>query len=226
VTDDPSGGWAKATEATANASKEVIQAGRDLGRFISGPVGEVVGMLWDHLKVVRFERQVRLADRVRHFLAERGLVGPNRTIQLKVALSLLDNATLEEDDELQDIWARLLVNGGDANSGIEIRRGFVSVLAEMTTLDVRNLAQIELATSSGAPNGVWTEQLPERAIPYDYAEPDKHPGGPSPEVAISLSNLSRLGCVITFGQQRGVDPEYGLLALSPFGRAFIEACTK
>jgi hypothetical protein len=42
---DPTGGWAKATEATANASKQAIQAGRDLGRFISGPAGEVVGML-------------------------------------------------------------------------------------------------------------------------------------------------------------------------------------
>jgi LysE type translocator len=61
---DPTGGWAKATEATAHASKEAIQAGRDLGRFISAPAGEVVAMLWDHLKVVRFERQVRLAERV------------------------------------------------------------------------------------------------------------------------------------------------------------------
>jgi hypothetical protein len=34
---DPTGGWAKATEATADASKEAIQAGRDLGRFISPP---------------------------------------------------------------------------------------------------------------------------------------------------------------------------------------------
>ena len=68
---DPTGGWAKATEATANASKEAIQAGRDLARFIRGPAGEVIGMLWDHLRVIRFERQIRLWDRVRHLLAEK-----------------------------------------------------------------------------------------------------------------------------------------------------------
>jgi abortive infection alpha-like protein len=166
---DPTGVSAKATEATANASKEVIQAGRELGRFLSGPAGEVMGMITDRLKVIRFERQVRLAGRVRHFLAERGLAGPNRRIPLKVGLPLLDNGTLEENDDLQDVWAKLLVNGGDANSGTEIRRAFVSVLAEMTPLDVRNLAQIELATSRVHPeralNGVWTAELPERAIP-------------------------------------------------------------
>src|SRR5438552_7817012 len=97
---DPTGGWAKATEATANASKEAIQAGRDLARFIREPAGEVVGMLWDHLRVIRFERQVRLWDRVQHFLAERGMDAPTRKISLKIALPIIENATLEEEDEL------------------------------------------------------------------------------------------------------------------------------
>jgi hypothetical protein len=228
VTDDPSGGWAKATEATANASKEAIRAGRDLGRFISGPAGEVVGMLWDHLKVVRFERQVRLAGRVRHFLAERELAGPNRTIPLKVGLPLLDNATLEEDDDLQDVWARLLVNGGDADSGTEIRRSFVSVLAEMTPLDVRNLAQIDIAIKMTEEDGiassdVWTYELPERAIPYAEGQL-KGQKNPSPALDISLSNLDRLGCILLTGQTSGG----GIISakLTPFGRAFIEACTR
>jgi hypothetical protein len=100
----------------------------------------------------------------------------------------------------------------------------------MTALDVRNLAQIELATSrmhpDAAPAGVWTAQLPGRATPNYYVERDKaHPGGPSPEVAISLSNLERLGCVM-HSRGQGTDARYLLVALSPFGRAFIEACTK
>src|SRR5438105_13056461 len=115
---DPTGGWAKATEATANASKEAIRAGRDLARFVRGPVGVLVGMFEDYLTVVRFERRVRLADRAHDFLAERGKHAPTRKIALNIGLPLLDNATLEEDDELQDVWARLLVNGGDADSGI------------------------------------------------------------------------------------------------------------
>jgi hypothetical protein len=160
---DPTGGWAKATEASANASKQAIQAGRDLGRFISGPAGEVVGMLWDHLKVIRFERQVRLAERVRLFLSNRGMNGPTRSVPLKIGLPLLDYATLEEDDDLQDIWATLLVNGGDIDSGIEMRRAFVSVLAEMTALDV---CEISLQLTRPAPSAQMA--LLSRSGPVSY----------------------------------------------------------
>jgi hypothetical protein len=212
---DPTGGWAKATEATADASKEAIQASRDLGRFLSGPAREVVGMLCDHLRVVRFERRVRLAERVRQFLAERGMAGPTRTIPLKIGLPLLDNATLEEDNELQDVWATLLVNGGDADSGIEMRRAFVSVLAEMTALDVQNLAAIQQA-SPGNPDGssvaVWTSRLPKEAILVHRRPADVVNSDPTPEVLTSLSNLERLGVftpsVTTVGS----------VELFPFGR--------
>jgi hypothetical protein len=184
-------------------------------------------MLWDHLKVVRFERQVRLADRVHLFLTERGLAGPNRTIPLKVGVPLLDNATLEEDDELQDVWARLLVNGGDANSGIELRRAFVSVLVEMTSFDVRNLAAIASAIKSNdesGPVGVWTYELPGRGIPYRHLPTGGQPA-PSPDVEISLSNLVRLGCLISSNQTPVLQTNQ-LVNLTPFGRAFIEACTR
>jgi hypothetical protein len=142
---DPTGGWARATEATANAAMEAIQASLELGHFIQGPAGVVVGMLEDCLKVVRFRLQVRLCDSVRNILIEKGMSGPTRKIPLKIALPLLENATLEEDDDLQEVWARLLVNSGDANSGIEPRRAFGSVLAEMTARDVQNLAEIASA---------------------------------------------------------------------------------
>jgi len=88
---DPTGGWAKATEAIAKASKEVIEAGRELGHVLSGPARQAVGMLEDHLKVVRFERQVRLWGRVRNILTERGMAGPTRKIPLNVGVPLLEN---------------------------------------------------------------------------------------------------------------------------------------
>ena len=222
---DPTGGWAAATEATANASKEAIQASRELGRFFSGPAREVVGILEDYVKVVRFERRVRLAGRVRKVLIEKGMTGPTRKIPLNIAVPLLDNATLEEDDDLLEVWARLLVNGSDAGSGIELRRAFVSVLAEMTSLDVRSLAQIESAAKLNAEsgsNGVWTYELPERAIPYVKPERTRDP---SPEVAISLGNLERLGCIIS-SNQTPVRTGYELVNLTPFGRALIDACTR
>ena len=51
-----------------------------------------------------------------------GLNGPNRAIPLKIAIPLFQAASLEDDDYLQDLWAKLLVNGGNAESGIDIKR--------------------------------------------------------------------------------------------------------
>jgi hypothetical protein len=160
-------------------------------------------MLEDHLKVVRLERRVRLSARVRNILTEKGMDGPTRRIALNIGLPLLENATLEEDDDLQEVWARLLVNSGDADSGIEPRRAFGSVLAEMSAFDVGNLAQIALAVkmnAESASTGVWTYELPETAIPFVRGDTERNDGNRSPEVQISLSNLERLGCIISMGQ--------------------------
>jgi hypothetical protein len=154
---------------------------------------------------------------------------PTRTIALNIGLSLLENATLEEDDDLQDVWARLLVNGGDADSGIEIRRAFVSVLAEMTALDVRNLAAIEQASPFDLREGsisVWTGTLPDKAVPISRRDADVY-NLPTSEVLTSLSNLERLGCIYSGGEVgglRAVSP-IKVVGLTPFGRAFVQACT-
>jgi hypothetical protein len=184
-------------------------------------------MLEDHLKVVRFERRIRLWDRARHFLAERGMDVPTRRIPLNIALPLLENATLEEDDDLQDVWARLLVNGGDANSGIELRRAFVPVLAEMSTLDVRNLAAIESATTlAEGLAGILTDSLPKAATAIDLLDIDwGETSLPSPDVEVSLSNLDRLGCINSVDQEPLLHT-YHVVSLTPFGRALIEACTR
>jgi hypothetical protein len=183
-------------------------------------------MFEDYLSVVWFERRVRLWERVRQFCAERGMPGPTRKIPLNIGAPLLQNAALEEDDDLQDVWAKLLVNSADASSGIEIRRAFVSVLAEMTTLDVRNLAAIASAANSNdenGPVGVWTYELPGKGIPYRHLPTGGEPA-PSPDVEISLSNLIRLGCLIS-SNRTPVLQTTQLVNLTPFGRAFIKACT-
>jgi hypothetical protein len=93
VTDDPTGGWARATEAIANASKEAIQASRELARFIRPPAAQVVGLLDDYLSVVRLELRVRLWDRVQKIYSERGMPGPTRNVPLNIAVPLLEHAT-------------------------------------------------------------------------------------------------------------------------------------
>jgi hypothetical protein len=164
-------------------------------------------MLSDKLQVVRAQRQVRLAERLADFLKERGLLnGPTRSIAPNFAVPLIEHATLEEDDELQDVWARMLAVAADAGSEVEMRTAYIRMLADMTAFDVRVLARV-------ARNGRATlALLPDGLLPGDTAEerawneqkrsgvrPTRHATHEAiwtakfrPDVMISIGNLNRL----------------------------------
>jgi hypothetical protein len=239
---DPTGGWARAVEETSKAGREVTRAMRELGSFISAPASEVVAMITDHLRVVRFERSVRLADRVREFLRERGLEAPSRPLSLNIALPLLDNATLEEDDGLQDVWARLLANAGDADSGIEMRRAYVSMLAEMTSLDVKLLSDVKrTADSIHGDEHEDDENIPEDQKDLLYIKRNRYPYDHNDDifvvsvyqsseeeylptnVEVSFANLARLYCIAVHTESPEVSQRG--FRLTPLGRAFVVACT-
>jgi len=212
---------AKAVQEVARTTGKGIDAAREFGAwvapFIGGSLEQVMGMFRDKLAYMRWERQVRLVQRAKQFLAERGLSSGTRPIPMKLAIPLLQAASLEEDDELQDIWANLLVNAADANSGVEIRRAYISILEELTPLDVRILSTI-----------YSNPALPEQAQLLTYDLPDRihtdKPQGdlprPSEEVTLALGNLARLGCV-TSATYLG---DFAAVDRTVLGRGLYEAC--
>lgn len=134
---------AKAVQETAKAAQKSIDAASKFGgfmaRFIEGPLEKASGILTDRLKFMRWERQVRFMGIAQDTLKEAGLEGPTRRIPMNIAVPLLEAATLEENDELQDTWARLFVNAANADSKVEIQRTFVSILQDMGALEARLL---------------------------------------------------------------------------------------
>ena len=113
---------AKAIQEVAKTARTGIEATRRLGGLVSTiinePVEAVVGMFTDRLQFMRAERQLRLADRWREILRERKIQGGLRTVPPKLALPIIENASLEEDDELQDLWANLLASAVDPRPGV------------------------------------------------------------------------------------------------------------
>lgn len=136
----------KAIEEVAKTTGKAIDASRELGGFLSKYVGgsleHAMGIVEDKLKYLRWERQIRLTERANTLLAERGLAQPSRKVPLQVAIPLIQAASLEEDDWLQDQWAALLVNAADAASHVEVRRAFISILEDLTPLDALLLKKI------------------------------------------------------------------------------------
>jgi hypothetical protein len=81
----------------------------DLLRKLAEPGVQELGLtIQDSVRVFRMKRQVRLLERVREMLNDVD-AEPNR-VPLKMLTPVIEGASLEEDNELQDRWAALLAN--------------------------------------------------------------------------------------------------------------------
>ena len=210
----------KIASTTQHALTILEKIGPALSRIIGEPLEQISGIVTDKLKYVRWERSVRLVDRANDFMTQRGSQLIHRPVPLNVAIPLLEAASLEEDDDLQDLWARLLVNAADASSGIEVRRGLVSILQDFSKMEARLLQAIyDAPMPSGA--------VPTKGLPDTYVEPgeeEEDPGLPEESVQVGLWQLMRLGCISEAGTW---DSLAGIkrVRITALGKALFEACS-
>ena len=239
---------AKATQEIAKTTGQglgiVEKFGTFVSQFIGGPLEQASGIIEDQLKYKRWERQERLIDRANHFRAERGSRMRFRPVPPKVAIPIFIKASLEEDDDIQDLWARLLVNAADAESGIEVKRGLVSILQDFSPMEARLLQAIHdapLMKGDGSTQKLpgpldldgreiarpMKGGVPTKGLPHEYIEPgeeEEDPGLPPEPVQVGLWNLRRLGCIESAGTWDGI---VGIrrVNITALGKALINACS-
>lgn len=210
---------AKTTGKAIDAARE---AGGFIARFVSGPLEQGMGIFEDRLRYARWERQVRLMQRAQEFLRRLGLDEPTRPVPLKLIIPILQGAGLEDDDDLQDRWAALLVNAANANFHGEVRRSYVAILEQLTPFDAQILDVLYSMSFEACQHaGIVTVGLPRSA--HVKVDSEQELSLPSEEVVISLSNLARLGCIrptMTLGGGESFSRVNPTVA----GKAFIEAC--
>jgi hypothetical protein len=216
----------KAIQAIAKTTEKGIDAATKVGgflaKFLSGSLEQGIGIFEDKLKYLRWERQVRLMKRAEELLKEQGLGQPTRPVPLKLAIPLIQEGSLEEDNDLQDIWAKLLVNAGDARNNFQIRSAFISILKDLSSLDAIILHKIFSVPGTDLQKEIFTLNLPQNALLEIPEEKEKLL--PTEDVQISLSNLARLELLkmpITFGGF----PSPRKVHRTQFGKEFFKACT-
>ncbi len=109
----------KVADATGEVAKTADTALKLVSRFGSafeGALNTAGSMIENEIKFIAARRALRLSDRWETLMEARGLAAPTRPLPPNFAVPLLTTAVLEEDDELQDTWARLLVNAGECNN--------------------------------------------------------------------------------------------------------------
>jgi hypothetical protein len=124
--------------------KDLVKAGldaalapvKDILNRLCGPfVDEVGGILGDKARVWRFKRTVSLLEKVKQFTTEKGI--DPKAVPLKTLLPILENASLEDDEYLHDMWAALLATAADTRMSNSVQPCFVEILKQLTSREAK-----------------------------------------------------------------------------------------
>jgi hypothetical protein len=122
-------------EAVSSAALKPVT---DLINAIFGPAAEEAGqMLKDHVRVFRAERQLLLYERTAKKFEKSG-VRPQK-VPLKLLFPIVENASIEEDDDLHNRWANLLAHAADPAQAETVNISFTTILRELTPRQVKFL---------------------------------------------------------------------------------------
>ena len=189
----------KAIQETAKTARQAIGLAENFGGFISRYIGgsleQGMGIFEDKLRYIRWERQLRFMERARQLMETIGQDAPTKSIPIKLAIPLFQSASLEEDDNLQDMWAKLLINVSVTDRDIDLRRAYIDILERLSPMEAQILHTIySLPPHELEGNAIITEHLPDSAPILD-ADDHIELIAPSTDIALSLANLTRLGCI-------------------------------
>ncbi|HEX9736281.1 MAG TPA: Abi-alpha family protein [Thermoanaerobaculia bacterium] len=141
----------------AETVKEVVKP------FLDPVLSESGGYVADRIRFLRFRQGLRVAQKAKALLDQ--LQIPVNPVPLNILVPILEGASLEEDQELVEQWARLLAS---ASAGEQITPLFPAILARMTSLEARVLQwlwdrmqiQLEVSTLEERPRSpeiLWEE---------------------------------------------------------------------
>jgi hypothetical protein len=199
-------------------------------------VGATIGeTLVDQLRWFRWKNAVRTMDKYNEMKHKRNLEGKEMPLPPKYLLAILENAFMEDDDDLHDRWVTLLVNGQDPERKIEIHPSYIDILKQLSSLDANLLAEfrpktpfMQMSVSFGGeePNFSGEPQLfnfPERIMPiasfylsnsptqkvlYEKNIVISETSDNAKAISCSITNLVRLGLIDVDYQQRLGEDKY------------------
>lgn len=151
-----------------------------------------------------------------------------REVKLAFGIPLIENAILETDENLQELWATLLFNASNKNfDESKIRTAFIDVIKGMSPIDSR-IIQFMSDERNNRPRPTPVENV------YYVKETMMNVLGISEKnYEISIYNLMRCQCVWPFQAESKIrvgskkvatQNDINNIALTPFGLEFATAC--
>lgn len=169
MAEDPLGRWLDRAENV----RDLIAAGRDVAKALSD--------FWDLSRKYREENWAKVATKVGAILGQRDVSKRPDVPPPRIFLPLVEHASYEDDDGLQDLWAGLIANSLDPTQRQRQTRLFVNLLSALEPIDA---AILKYSINRIHPGESIT-----------VTELASGTGFHKDEISLSLQNLERLGCL-------------------------------
>lgn len=182
---------------------ETSRVASNLLTRLFGPSADEIGLtLADNFRIRRLKNQIRNFEKIEKIIDKEKI--SIKQVDLKVLVPYLDGVAMEEDENLQNLWARLMINYLDSTKNLT-SHVYPIILKQISTDELRLLESLEGGKLySNNPN-----------IKLDILE--------------EVANLERIGIL---AEDLLIDSSYdqsdlvssGSYFLTYFGAAFLDAC--
>ena len=96
-----------------------LDLAKDFLQKLIGPSVDELGLLFsDNVKLWRLKNQIRNLEKVKKIVDEEKI--DIKQVNLKVLIPYLEGVSLEDDETLQDLWAKLFTNYIDTSKNLTI----------------------------------------------------------------------------------------------------------
>lgn len=124
----------KLIEAVNLPKKVVDGAELFIKKLLGTAISETGHLIGDEIKFRRFKNQVAIFTKAKVFLEQKG-VDPKK-INLKVLVPLIEYSSLEEEEEIQTIWANVIANIASYDTEQLFNLKCIEILKEITPNEI------------------------------------------------------------------------------------------
>lgn len=101
-------------------------------RLVDAPAQNLVGIADDWLRYFRYSNLLAIHDKVEALHARRLKDGKTTPLPPKYAVPLMEASSLEDTEELRDVWARLIANATDPSYHEQYHPSYVDVVKQLS----------------------------------------------------------------------------------------------
>lgn len=205
-----------------NVNVEVGAIEKFVAAIIPNFVKEAGGILSDQVREWRYKNQIRILGKAKKY-CEQHSITPGK-IDLKFLVPLIENAALEEDENMQNKWAALLANAAANNENV--RPSFIDILKQLNHQEALILdALYNHASQETNYEERQIMQFSKEKVQQNFKIADK-------TIDVILDNLFRLNLCRPPGSHHGAKlgkypfalQTNEIFELTPLGYTFVNAC--